>query len=464
MYVIADMKDFEKEQHELLYGNLTKQLFKQSLPTMGGYMFQALYDMVDLFWIGFISSSAVASMTIISTVMWVINVFNEIVGTSSVSLISQYYGAKDYEKTSIAAERTLAFKFIWAFAASLCMVVILKPLVSFFSTDAEVINYALEYGYLRILFISIFFSSYSVNTIFRCTGQSQTPMKLLIVSAIVNMILDPILMFDTVPLIGIKGLGLGMLGAALATVIGQTLSLILGLILIISGRCPVKLNFKRMIKPNKEIDTKLMTIGFPSGVNLFMRNIFNIILMKLISTYGTAVVAVFGIGSRIQNFCLMPQTGFSTGSGVIIGNALGSEQIDRAKKCVKQSNILCAVVCAIPSILFCLFPAGILSLFLGGEAPDPSGISLMYVLGLNTVILSFMVGYHAAFQGSGLTRPVLISSMVSSVAVRLPYAFFIYFMGWSIHLLWLCYTLADIAEVLLRRHYYRQYKWITNRV
>lgn len=464
MYVSAIMKDFEKEQHELLYGNLTKQLFKQSLPTMSGYMFQALYDMVDLFWIGFISSSAVASMTIIATVLWAIDVFNEIVGTSSVSLISQYYGAKDNEKTSIAAERTLAFKFIWALAGSIFMIIILRPLVSFFSKDSDVIDYALQYGYLRLLFIPIFFSSYSVNTIFRCTGQAQIPMRLLIVSASLNMILDPILMFETVPVIGIKGLGLGMTGAAIATVIGQTLSLILGLILILAGKCPVRLNFRRMIKTNKEIDRKLMTIGLPSGIDLFFRNLFNIILMKLISTYGTAVVAVFGIGCRIQNFCLMPQQGFATGSGVLVGTALGSEQIERAKKCVGKSNILCALVCAVPSALFCLFPSAILSLFLGGETPDPSGISLMYVLGLNTVILSFMVGYHAAFQGSGLTKPLLQSSFIASVAVRLPYAFFIFFKRWPVEYLWLCYTFADIAEVLLRRHFYRQYKWVKNRV
>lgn len=458
------MKDFEKQQHELLYGNLTKQLFKQSIPTMSGYMFQALYDMVDLLWIGFISSSAVASMTIISTVLWAIDVFNEIVGTSSVSLLSQYYGAQDNEKTSIVAERTLAFKFIWALAGSIIMIAVLRPLVCFFSKDSEVINYALEYGYLRILFIPIFFSSYSVNTIFRCTGQSQTPMRLLIVSATINMILDPILMFETVPIIGIKGFNLGMLGASIATIIGQTFSLVAGLILIIRGRCAVKLNVKRMIRANKEIDKKLMTIGLPSGVDLFLRNIFNIILMKLISSYGTAVVAVFGIGCRIQNFCMMPQQGFATGSGVLVGTALGSEQIDRAEKCVRKSNIICALVCAVPSILFCLFPSAILSLFLGGEKPDPSGIPLMFVLGANTIILSFMVGYHAAFQGSGLTKPLLVSSFVSSVAVRLPYAFFVFLMRWPVKYLWLCYTLSDIAEVLLRRHFYRQKKWLDNRV
>lgn len=203
---------------QLVNGSITKQLFRLALPTMGGYMFQSLYDMVDLFWIGYISPNAVASMTIISTMLWLVNVFNEIVGTSSVSLISQYHGSGDRERTRIASERTLAFKFIWALAGSLFMALLLRPIVHFFSTDSLVIELALDYGYIRVFFIPIFFSSYSVNTIFRCTGDAKTPMKLLTASAILNIILDPILMFDDIPfltsLTGIHGLGLGMAGAA----------------------------------------------------------------------------------------------------------------------------------------------------------------------------------------------------------------------------------------------------------
>ena len=453
---------------QLLHGNLSKQLFRLALPTMGGYMFQSLYDMVDLFWIGFISADAVASMTIFSTMFWLVDVFNEIVGTSSVSLISQYHGSGNKERTTVASERTLAFKFIWSLAGALFMATFLHPLVSFFTKEQAVITYALDHGYIRVLFIPIFFSSYSVNTIFRCTGDAKTPMRLLTMAAIINMILDPLLMFEEIPLItsltGLRGAGLGMAGAAWATVTGQTFSFVIGLIKLMKGTPEVKISLKHFFKSDKEIDKKLITIGFPSGVNLLLRNIFNIILMKIISTYGTAAVAILGIGTRLQGFCMMPQTGFSMGSGIILGHALGADMTDRAKECVRKSNLLCAAVSAIPAMFFFICPSFLLSLFLGGATPDKSGIVLMYAFGINVIILALMVGFHAAFSGSGLNRPVMYSSLIAQYCFQLPYAFIVYLLGLPVTVLWFAYTLGDIVNLYLLWHFYKQDKWITHRV
>ncbi len=259
---------------QLLHGNMSKQLFRLALPTMGGYMFQSLYDMVDLFWIGFISADAVASMTIFSTMFWLVDVFNEIVGTSSVSIISQYHGSGNKAKTATAAERTLAFKFIWSLAGALFMAAFLRPLVSFFSKEQSVITYALDYGYIRVLFIPIFFSSYSVNTIFRCTGDAKTPMKLLTIAAIMNIFLDPILMFEEIPLItsltGLRGFGMGMAGAAWATVTGQTFSFVIGLIILLKGTPDVKISLKTFFKPNKEIDKNSLQLVFQVELIYFL--------------------------------------------------------------------------------------------------------------------------------------------------------------------------------------------------
>ncbi|MFN3283186.1 MAG: MATE family efflux transporter, partial [Pseudothermotoga sp.] len=123
---------------DLTQGSLTKNLFYMALPTMGGFALQTLYDIVDMFWIGRISSKAIAGVTIFSTVFWLVEVLNEIIGMSSTSLISQNYGAKDYERTNRIIEQTIVFKIFVAVVASAIMVVFLKPLMSFFSKDEEV--------------------------------------------------------------------------------------------------------------------------------------------------------------------------------------------------------------------------------------------------------------------------------------------------------------------------------------
>ncbi|MFA6707384.1 MAG: MATE family efflux transporter, partial [Sphaerochaetaceae bacterium] len=199
-------------------GDLNRHVWRMSFPTMAGMLLQAVYDLVDMIWIGFISPEAVAAVTIFITLFWIVEILNEIVGTSSVSMISQSYGTGDLERTRIISEQTLVFKALLAILGAIIMLVCLKPLLHFFTDDSKVIAHGIEYGVIRLIFLPIFFSSYSVNTIFRCTGDAKTPMKLLITSAIINMVADPLLMFDTIPGTSIKGLGWGMQGAAIATV------------------------------------------------------------------------------------------------------------------------------------------------------------------------------------------------------------------------------------------------------
>ena len=157
---------------------------------MIGMLLQAVYDIVDMIWIGFISPSAIAATTLFGSFFWFIAVLNEIVGTSSISLLAQSYGSDNKERTSRIAAQTITFKFVLAIGGALLLSLSLKSLFTFFTTDSEVIKYGMEYGLIRVLFLPIFFSSYSINTIFRTTGDAKTPMKLLIITAIVNMIAD----------------------------------------------------------------------------------------------------------------------------------------------------------------------------------------------------------------------------------------------------------------------------------
>ena len=220
----------ESFDDELIHGPINRQIWKLSFPTMAGMLLQAVYDLVDMIWIGYISPAAVAATTIFITLFWIVEVLNEIIGTSSVSLISQSYGTGDLERTRLAAEQTLIFKALLATIGAVLMLLVLQPAIGLFSKDPEVIRYGMEYGVIRLIFLPIFFSSYSVNTIFRCTGDAKTPMKLLIFSAILNMIADPLLMFDVIPGTSIRGLGWGMKGAAIATVGSITIAFVIGLL------------------------------------------------------------------------------------------------------------------------------------------------------------------------------------------------------------------------------------------
>lgn len=148
----------EKElSRDLLEGSVTQKLLKLSVPTMLGFLFQSGYDIIDMIWIGKISSNAIAGVTIFISIFWLVDVLNTIIGNSSISLISQNYGTGSKENTSIAIEQTLTFKGLVAIIAAIIVLLILEPALNFFTNDPEVIKSALDYGYIRVFFLPILF-------------------------------------------------------------------------------------------------------------------------------------------------------------------------------------------------------------------------------------------------------------------------------------------------------------------
>ncbi len=350
-------------KRDLTSGSVYRNLWVMSIPTMLGFTAQMVYDLVDIFWIGKISGDAVAGVTIFSTIFWLLGTLNDIIGQSSVSLISQKYGNKDMEGTKLAIEQTITFKCFMAIISMIAFALLIKPMVGFFTTEKPVIDAAMDYGYIRLFFLPIMFSSYSVNTALRCLGDAKTPMVIMFVASIINIVLDPFLMFTTIPGTQIQGMGMGTFGAGLATVISQSVAFLIGFIFVFSGKTHVRPSLKGLFRLNWQIDKKLLTIGLPNGIQAFLRNLSGAVIMKFVSLYGTSVVASVGVGNRIFGLAFMPLVGLEMGGATIIGQSLGAENIERAEKTAHASSIISVIFMAIFTLLCWLFGENIIALF-----------------------------------------------------------------------------------------------------
>lgn len=449
----------------LTEGPVNRQILRLSLPTMVGMLLQSVYDLVDMVWIGFISPAAIAAATLFGTFFWLIEVLNEIVGTSSVALISQSHGAGDRERTTRIAEQTLTFKFILATIGAMVLGLTLRPLFQIFSNDPAVVSYGMDYGLIRVLFLPFFFSSYSVNTIFRCTGDAKTPMRLLVGSALLNMVADPIFMFDTIPGTSIPGLGLGMKGAALATVLSISVAFIVGFVLLLLGKGDVRIRIGNLFKLDRVISAKLFSIGLPSGLTLLLRNLSIVIFLRMVSMYGTEAIAVAGISFRVYTFGIMPGWGLTMGSGIIIGHSLGSKRIERALEAVRLTTIDCLLFVGVLALPVIVFPSFILSLFMGGAVVSPDGVLLMRIIGFTLFIGAGMSGIGAAFTGAGKNRPLLYASIFGQWGVLVPWALVVtIFLDVPILWLWLAILAGDGAEMLFRWYLYKRTDWTNHRV
>ncbi|TGG89356.1 MATE family efflux transporter [Geotoga petraea] len=435
-----------------------------SVPTMIGFSAQMVYDLVDIFWIGKISSDAIAGVTVFTTIFWVIEALNEIIGVSSISLISQAFGRKDIDETKVAIEQTITFKFIMAALAAIILSIFLEPIMSLFG-EADLVNNGLEYGYIRMFFLPIMFSSYSVNTALRCIGDSYTPMYIMIFVSIFNIVLDPIMMFETVPLLNIPGFNLGIFGAAVATIISQSIAFFIGFYILFSGRKGIKPSLKGLFRLNYHMDKELMTIGLPNGIEVFLRNISNTLVLGFVALYGNSAIAANGIAGRIFGFAFIPLIGFSMGGSTVVGQSLGANMVERSEKTTKIASLVSSSFMIIFTVVVVFFGNNIMSLFTQDPEVIKHGTEFLIYGSFGLVFLGYYFGMTTAFSGSGYNFPIFVSSIVSRWGVQIPILFIaISIFELPIIWVWLSYVFGDLTETFIGIIFYRQGKWKLKRV
>lgn len=457
-------------QRDLTKGPIVGNLLAMSVPTMFGMLGQTLYDVVDLFWIGRISGSAVAGVALFTSIFWLVEVLNEIIGISSVALITQSYGSGDKARTSLVIEQTIVFKAFMAMLAAVFLYFALEPLLKYFSSDPEVVQSALRYGRIRLFFMPVFFATYSCFTALRCTGDPKSQMWIMLGVSVVNTILDPLFMFKEIPYLGWKGLGLGVFGAGLATVLSICLAFALGFGLLASGRTRVKLSVRGLFRLDPVVDRKLLVIGLPTGGEMLARQVAALVTTKFVAFYGTAALAALGIGNRLAGLVFMPLFGLMGGGGTIVGQNLGAGNVDRAERTSKAAAVLGGLTITVLVSLAFAFPRQVMGFFVDSPRTIAAGVPMIRFLGPSFALVSFSIGLGCSFTGSGYNLPFLVSSLAGRWGAQVPFlvlaAFVLPKFGVDLGIvgIWASFLVSDSVEALVLALYYRKGKWKKMRV
>ncbi len=445
----------KEDQKSLLKGILTL-----SIPTMMGMMFEMLYEIVDMAWVARLSINSVAAVTIFATIWWILNMVNDIVGTSSVSIISRFYGSGNTEKTIEAIEQTIIFKFLLALIVGIAMSFIIPFILAPLAVNREVLELSTLYGRIRLITLPLAFSSYTVNTALRCIGDAKKPFYIMAFSGVLNAILDPIMIFDVIPYVGIRGMGMGIAGAAYATVISQALAFFIGLYILMSGRTHVRISFKRGIYFVRDLDMKLLTIGLPTGIEGLLRNMGAFLVMRFIASYGVGVVAAYGICSRIVGLVSMPVFGLEMGTSVIVGQRLGACDVDSAEKAgYLTAKVSFLILLAAGTLLF-IFPAAIMSIFTDSKEIIDIGVVFLRYFAVASLFMGPAGSLASILFGAGDNVPSMLGALISIWLVQLPLLFvFVTVMGLSVEWVWATYIFAYMVQLLVVIYFVKKGKW-----
>jgi len=443
------------EKKSLLSGILTL-----SIPTMLGMMLDMAYEIVDMAWVAKLSINSVAAVTIFATIWWILNMVNDIVGTSSVTIISRYFGSGNREKTVEAIEQTIIFKFLLALVVGILMSFIIPYILSPLAGNSQVLEESVIYGRIRLITLPLAFSSYSVNTALRCIGDARKPLYIMAISGVLNIILDPIMIFDVIPFIGVRGMGLGIAGAAYATVISQAAAFIVGLYILMSGKTFIKVGFKRGIYFVKALDKKLLTIGLPTGLEGLLRNLGYFVVMRFIASFGVGVVAAYGICIRITSLVIMPVFGLQMGSGVIVGQSLGSSDCIRAEKTGYLTAKLSFWIMLVSGVVLTLFPGPVMSIFTEGEDIIEIGSVFLRYYAVATLFMGPAGGLASILYGAGDNVPSMLAALTSVWLIQIPMLyFFVQVLQMNVEWVWISFIVSYAVHFAMIMYFVRKGRW-----
>jgi len=414
-------------------------ILNMSWPAILSMLIQAFYNVVDSFFVSRLGEEALAALTYVNPVQFLIISFGVGTGVGINSLISRRLGAGRIEEANLAACHgyRLAF-FNWGLFAIIGLF-FAKPIMNLMSDNP----YIIESGviYMQIITIGCVFVMVQITSekILQATGNMTLPMICSIVGAVTNIILDPILIFGYGPFPE-----MGVAGAAIATVFGQFLSMCLGQYLLFAKEHSVKVRFRGW-KFDKQIVKDIYAVGAPSilmqSIGSVMQFGMNLILGSLTET----AVAVMGVYGRLQSFVFMPVFGMNQGVMPIMGYNYGARNRKRLMETYKKGFLIALGIMSVGLVIFQLFPSQLLSIFnaQGSQSMYDIGIPALRAISWCFIPASFGIMTSSIFQATGHGFISLWSSLIRQLVGILPLAWILAKVG-GITLVWYSFPLAEI--------------------
>jgi len=440
------------DNKHLLEGSVTKSIFKLSLPIILSNLLQTAYNLTDTFWVGRLGPNAVASVSISFPIIFLLISIGSGLALAGTILVSQYQGKKDQQKVNHISTQTILLTAIFALLISVIGYLISPLLLSMMGAEQTVYNDAVSY--LQIIFLGMIslFMFGVFQSLLRGVGDAKTPLYVILFTVILNLILDPLLIFGFwfIP-------PQGVVGAAYATIATQTLAAIIGIGMLLSSKHSIHIKPKNF-KPDFKLMKRMFLLGLPASIEQSMRALGMTIMTFLVTSFGTITIAAYGIGTRILSFIIIPAIGISIATSTLVGQNIGAGKPKRAKQITKISSELSFVILTSVGIILFIFSNQIAEFFIPNELEVITSSSLFIrIMALTFGFIGFQQALLGAFRGAGNTIITMVLSIISLWIFQFPFA---YILSHNISLgeigIWLSFPISNELSAIVAIIWYKK--------
>ncbi len=392
-------------------------LVSMSVPMMLSMLIQSLYNIVDSIYVSRLGTDALTAVSLAYPLQNAIVSVAVGTGVGISSAISIHLGAGDQEKADRAATLGIALTVFHCILFVIVGIFITRPFLSLFTDKPAVLKDACDYTYIVLCLSFGALLQIALEKIFQAIGQMKITMYLLIVGCVINIILDPILIFG---LLGFPAMGTA--GAAIATVIGQIGAFLLYIAVYVRKSYAVHIRL-RHLKPDIRLIGQIYSVGIPSSIMMLLPSMLISVLNRILASFSEVYVAVLGVYFKLQTFIYMPANGIVQGMRPIIGYNYGAGEIQRVRKTIRYSLLCAAAIMLLGTLLALLIPGQILSLFDADPELMDAGITALRIISLGFLVSSLGVICSGTFEALGNGRNSLIISLLRQFVITIPLSF-----------------------------------------
>jgi putative MATE family efflux protein len=439
---------------DLTTGNITRNIFSLAWPAVATMFLETAFALADAFWVGKLGAVAMASVISSQFIIWIIYSLMSVISTGVVAMVARYVGAKDEEKAVYVSQQAVFFSILVALTLTLVGIASAEGVFILMGTEPQVTHWGSRYLRITYLAATFFFLIDVFGAIFRASGDTKTPMRVVMAAIGLNIILDPFLIFGWGPFPR-----WGTDGAALATFLGQGLGALLYFILIKKGKLRFKIDLKPKVNFDFSIIKRIVRIGLPTSISGIIFSIVYVFINKITALFGTESIAALGIGNRLESVSYLTCFGFSIAAATLVGQNLGAKKPERAAQSAWRTVWIVSGITGIISLIFLSFPKTISSFFISDPKVIEISIDYLRILALSQIFMGLEIVLEGTFSGAGNTIPPMVVSVPGSVA-RIPLAYLIAIsLGVGVNGIWWAITLTTVVKGIVLALWFRKGKW-----
>ena len=428
-----------------------KQLIiAMSLPMMISMLVQALYNVVDSIFVAQIEEDALTAVTLAFPMQNLMIAVGAGTGVGINALLSKSLGEKRFDKSDAAANTGIFLSLLNFIAFLIIGFLLSEPFIRTQTTDPKIIEYGTTY--LRIcccMSIGVFFQI-TFERLLQSTGRTLYSMISQLTGAVINIIMDPIMIFG---LFGCPKMGVA--GAAYATVLGQVIASFLGLYMNLKVNKDITLSFAEIIRPQKETVKAIYAVGVPSILMMSIGSLMTYLMNRILIVFSTTTTAVFGVYFKLQSFFFMPVFGLNNGLIPVLAYNYGARNKERISESLKFAMTLAVAIMLVGMIVFEVIPGQLLGMFNASDDMKQIGIPALRIICLSFPLAGFSIAMGSIFQAFSESIYSLIISIGRQLVVLIPIAWLLSLTG-NVDFVWWAFPVAELVSLVLSVFFFKR--------